>query len=233
MVLYCVVLYIILCYIALYYVISYYVICRMRVFLLQEPEDRCDLDVSKCSDPMVAELLCGSYRCFSNLGWLLWLDIAIENKVTHVHHVWSFFEWIQGCLRVAQVFAKTLGFSSCLIVKRITIEIALPQPARSMRVAVFTAAFHTLFRLVLFCEAHWSSPRQTCLREKRIVRGGWRPRYMRAEVVVSLYPSEVSFASLNSEIFTYSVLWISAFGGLWNAKLESKAAFVQMDDVVK
>eukprot|EP00434_Breviolum_minutum_P000579 symbB.v1.2.000504.t1/scaffold11.1/size528188/53 len=35
---------------------------RMRVFLLQEPEDSCDLDVSKCSDPMVAELLCGSYR---------------------------------------------------------------------------------------------------------------------------------------------------------------------------
>lgn len=178
----------------------------MRVFLLQEPEDPCDLDVSKCSDPMVAELLCGSYRCFSNLGWLLWLYIAIENKVTHViHHVWSFFEWIQGCLRVAQVFAKTLRFSSCLIVKRIAIEIALPRHYLCLFLAPINPPdrwgiyqknltsfeknrfevwlwhtlmqfsqllFTALFRLVLFCEAHWSSPRQTCLREKRIVRGG-------------------------------------------------------------
>ena len=186
MVLYCVVLYIILCYIALHiyiYILCYFILCdmpdRMRVFLLQEPEDSCDLDVSKCSDPMVAELLCGSYRCFSNLGWLLWLDIAIENKVTHV------IQWIQGCLRVAQVFAKTLGFSSCLIVKRIAIEIALPRhylcflapinPPDRWEMQFSQLLFTALFRLVLFCEAHWSSPRQTCLREKRIVRGGWRP----------------------------------------------------------
>ena len=210
-----------------------------RVFLLQEPEDRCDLDVSKCSDPKVAELLCGSYRCFPTSGdfcdWIAIARFIMENQLTLSCQSFIMDHFLNGYYRDAleelRFFAsfkmsllKTPGFLSCFIVKRITIEMALPRnclcllapinpPDRwgiyqTNLTSIWKSYFIWLWHTLMQFSQRFSRPfsnlscfeRRTDLHHgkpvyvKRESSEAALARFMRAEVVVSLYPLESMFS---------------------------------------